>query len=177
MVVRSVLDGLRNRNSIPDLLACLRDLPKEIKPLYEHLIDRIEPIYLEWASKALQTVQLAHRLADNPFQLTHPERGREESILPLTTEIIYFAISHEIDVNSIENLSQDFLSRTCEDLEIQFIARCACLIEATPKRKRGKEQETSGVKWFHRSARDFIENEATGTNLLNHIPGPSLTQK
>jgi hypothetical protein len=52
IVVKSLLEGLRNRDDIAILRERARLLPKELEPLYEHLLERIGPFYIVWASKA-----------------------------------------------------------------------------------------------------------------------------
>jgi hypothetical protein len=52
LVIKSLLKGIRNRDGIPELHNRLGRLPRELEPLYNHLLERAEPDYFEWASKA-----------------------------------------------------------------------------------------------------------------------------
>jgi hypothetical protein len=45
LVARSLLHGIRNRDSMPDLQSRLRRIPRELEPLYNHLLNIIEPKY------------------------------------------------------------------------------------------------------------------------------------
>lgn len=56
-----------NRDDIAILLRRLRALPKELKPLYDYLLGRIDPIYMEWASKAFQIARTSRQLSSAPF--------------------------------------------------------------------------------------------------------------
>ncbi|EHL00526.1 hypothetical protein M7I_3614 [Glarea lozoyensis 74030] len=48
---------------MPDLQSRLRRVPRELEPLYDHLLDMIEPEYLPWASKAFQVLRRAQQLS------------------------------------------------------------------------------------------------------------------
>jgi hypothetical protein len=58
LVVRSLLNGIRNCDDILDQWERLRIMPRELKPLYSRLLELVEPIYLIWVSKALQSYRL-----------------------------------------------------------------------------------------------------------------------
>jgi hypothetical protein len=158
IVVRSLLNGIRNRDSVHELLIRLRELPKEIEPLYQHLLSRIEPIYLPWASRAVQLLRLYHRLSDN------------HHIEYLNVRRFYFAMSTNSKFSEIETLSSDLLAKRCEDIEVQLAARCAGLVEIS----RHSNREDASIKWFHRTARDFIEQNSFGLNLLGKPLDPEL---
>lgn len=67
LVVQSLLSGIRNMDEMSDLWERLRPMPREPEPLYHRLLDLIEPIYLPWALKPFQIVQLNQTLASRPF--------------------------------------------------------------------------------------------------------------
>ena len=52
LVVRSLLQGIRNRDDGADLSEQLHRLPRELKPLHRRLLDLIEPNE-RWASQAI----------------------------------------------------------------------------------------------------------------------------
>jgi hypothetical protein len=171
IVVQSLLGGIKNRDPMDILLERLRGLPSDIEPLYQHLLERIEPYYLAWTSKAFQIVRLAQRLTDeNPFKLALLVKGHEQGFASLTLEMFYFAIDDKVDIHTIETSSQGSLLKKCNDLEVQLTARCASLLETSLKKSRDKGRKQSNIKWFHRTARDFIERNPCGSKLLNHIP-------
>jgi hypothetical protein len=161
IVVRSLLAGIRNRDSLPELLGRLRGLPREIEPLYQHILDLIEPSYLQWASKAFQIVRLAHRLADNPFNLDSAV-AISDSVQPLTIGRFYFTMSQDVTVDTLLNLQPEKLDKMCEDIEIQLTARCGGLLETGSRKRRAN----ATITWLHRTARDFIEQNPYGSNVL-----------
>ena len=158
VVVRSLLNGIRNRDSIHELLIRLRELPKEIEDLYQHLLRHIEPVYLQWASKTVQLLRLYHRLS------------AKHVMTYLNVRRFYFAISTDGKLSDIDKISAKVLAEGCEDIEIQLAARCAGLVEIG----RHSDREEAPIKWFHRTARDFIEQSAFGLDLLSRSSSPEL---
>lgn len=68
LVVRSLLDGIRNRDELADLWTRLRLLPRELKPLYNRLLELIDPIvYLPRASQAIQILRCSQVLRNAPL--------------------------------------------------------------------------------------------------------------
>lgn len=57
LVVRSLLDGIRNRDEMFHLWKRFDLMPPELEFLYGHFLTLFEPIYLPWVSKAFQIVQ------------------------------------------------------------------------------------------------------------------------
>lgn len=47
IVVKSLINGIRNWDEPEDLRKRVRLLPKKLEPLYEHLISLIEPVHLQ----------------------------------------------------------------------------------------------------------------------------------
>lgn len=56
LVVRSLLNGIRNRDRISDIWTRLRHLPRELDPLYDRILELIEPNYLPWTLQAFLIV-------------------------------------------------------------------------------------------------------------------------
>ena len=59
LVVRSLLQGLTNSDSILDLQKRLRALPDDLENLYHGLFNSIEPFYFDHASRLFQIYQAA----------------------------------------------------------------------------------------------------------------------
>lgn len=150
LVVRSLLTGILNRDSIQELFLRLRSTPPEIEPLYEHLIRRIEPMYLQWTSKAFRIVQSMYQIKDVIVNETLTLRG------------FYFAICDDPDFENIHTVSLAWIHRKCEDTEVHIVTRCGGLLE----HGRAEDREESEVRWFHQTARHFIENSIYGQGIL-----------
>ncbi|KIN07657.1 hypothetical protein OIDMADRAFT_109094, partial [Oidiodendron maius Zn] len=61
LVVASLLNGLRNRDEICDLQRRLEVIPSELDNLYNHMLGRIEPVYIQ---KAIQIFQIFNSATD-----------------------------------------------------------------------------------------------------------------
>ncbi|KAK1753395.1 hypothetical protein QBC47DRAFT_268160, partial [Echria macrotheca] len=57
LVVQSLLQGLRNHDTISDLFARLQELPKELDDLFRHMWEQVDPRYKAQASRLLQLVK------------------------------------------------------------------------------------------------------------------------
>ena len=152
IVVRSLLMGLRNRDSVQDLQKRLLQFPRDLEPLYRHMLSLIEDVYAESSSQI--------------FQVTKAVRETEvlwEEIKPLTALRLYFAVHPEVEGRS-RPASLETLS---EEMEIQLTARCAGLLEITQSRREGTRVfGDDEVVYLHRTARDFIESPAVWQELL-----------
>ena len=164
LVVRSLLNGLRNRDTIPDLRKRLSFFPKELGPLYDHIFSLIEPIYSEWASKAFQIMRAAQ------IQRRCRESVEAETP-PLTLLALHFAINEEIEVEAIPAMNFDGLLLKCEDTKVQLTARCAGLLEVNQySLERDRQYTLLGfpsrpIHWLHRTARDYIEHPSKWNEL------------
>jgi hypothetical protein len=175
IVVRSMIRGFTNRDEIPDLQNWLRLFPRELTPLYQHLLTLIEPVYLEWASEAFQIVRAARVHRDH---LGH----KDHISLPLTVFDLYLAmkddtapqniessairdvetLSNDLSTTSLDvhyNIMEDFLSKR-KETQIKLTAQCAGLLKAWGS------GATENVQYLHRTARDFIEGTRVWSVLL-----------
>ncbi|PMD46947.1 hypothetical protein L207DRAFT_560602 [Hyaloscypha variabilis F] len=153
IVVRSLLIGLRNRDSVQDLQRRLLQFPRDLEPLYRHMLSLIEDVYAESSSQI--------------FQIAKAVRETEavwEEIQPLTALRLYFAVHPEVEGRS-RPASLETLS---EEMEIQLTARCAGLLEIIQSHSEGNRVFGDGeVVYLHRTARDFVESPAVWQELLS----------
>lgn len=128
LVVRSLLQGLKNHDDIAIPQSRLRLLPKELEPLYSHLPSLIEPCYMLWASKALQIVRLSLEYASHPSGISNRAgKGR----LPPSIAEFYIAIMEEDKLYMLQDMSLNELAMRCQETELHLTARCAGLTETT----------------------------------------------
>ena len=59
LVVASLINGLRNQDEMSDLQRRLEAIPSELDDLYNHMLSRIESLYLEQASRIFEIVNSA----------------------------------------------------------------------------------------------------------------------
>jgi len=62
LVIKSLLKGLRNQDTIADLQTRLESLPSDLNKMYYLMLDRIDHIYIEQASQIFQIYDCASRL-------------------------------------------------------------------------------------------------------------------
>jgi NACHT domain len=177
VVVKQLLRGLNNRDSISQLWERLRSFPRELFPLYEKILSQIEPIYLEWASKAFQTMRLTHELSYDPFHKisTTGSSSQRSDVgdtgpLPLTAAGLFLALEEDCDIHAIKSSRVDELERRCEDIPIHLTARCAGLLEVASSRNHGKPHQQCEIGYMHRTARDFLEKEKQWEHILSYSP-------
>jgi hypothetical protein len=87
-VVKDILRGIRNLDNFSHLYARLNTLPKDLEPLFAHLINQIEPIYLVWASKAFQIIRTVRKLGTDPKPRLFKTRPSRE--MPVTRKVSAF---------------------------------------------------------------------------------------
>jgi hypothetical protein len=183
VVIEQLLRGANNRDSISELWKRLRSFPRELYPLYNTLLTQIEPVYLEWASKAFQTMRRTSQLERDPFQkesnVTTPNRqpsGFEEpqdffesaSALPLTVLFLWAALCDDVQLEEIREMSKEDMEVRCDDTRIHLTARCAGLLEVSgAKSSPTKFSQGSTIVYMHRTARDFLEKESQWSRILS----------
>jgi hypothetical protein len=166
IVVRSLLGGIRNRDELSDLWARLRSMPRELEPLYSHLLGLIEPLYLPWVSKTLQILRNNHNLGHKPFgKSSSTKRGVDR----LTLRAFFLAIKEDLDATTLRQCTWKWLNSRCEDIRIRLTARCAGLLEVSNIRPSTGEISVGpepNIRYFHRTARDFLEMDTHWRKIL-----------
>ncbi|PVH80336.1 hypothetical protein DL98DRAFT_654744 [Cadophora sp. DSE1049] len=159
LVVRSLLNGIRNRDSIPDLLNRLRGLPRELEPLYDHLLERIEPGYYPWASKVFQIMKLSQRC-----QAVLQGRSTDGPE-PLSILSLYLAMDDSLELETVQKWTLLQMNGICEDTAFQLTARRAGLLET---RHSGDLTPESKVYYLHRTAQEYLAQRTVWDDLLSH---------
>jgi hypothetical protein len=181
VVVRLLLRGVNNRDSIGQLWTRLRSFPRDLYPLYNAILEQIEPIYLQWASKAFQIIKRTTELDKDPFrrtELKNPGNVTEgekidftiNGVLPLTVVQVFAALSDEHDPESISAMSTEELNSACEDTQIHLTARCAGLLELGNTQDSARFYQHSPIVYMHRTARDFLEREDQWAKVMSYAP-------
>jgi len=167
LVVRSLLNGIRNRDEMSHLWERLRLLPRELEPLYSRLLDLVEPLYLPWVSKAFQILRNNRDLGDLPFGETSAKFTGVEG---LTVAAFYLAMNQELDESTILRMGDYELKlklRTkCKDTIVHLTARCAGLLEVSNIKGTDLTGPESPIVFFHRTARDFLYTKVHWSKLL-----------
>jgi hypothetical protein len=162
LVVKSLLDGLRNRDGILDLQRRLRLIPRDLESLYDHMLALTGTIYIEKASKIFQIFRAAMDFREvlNSDNVVAPYYM---SVLALT-----LAINDDLDLDVIKATQTKGISARCEDMQIQLVACCAGLLELGEEMPASTNPFNRQIGYLHRSARDFIERPDIWTRILTH---------
>ncbi|KAK4182420.1 hypothetical protein QBC35DRAFT_518841 [Podospora australis] len=162
LVVRSIKEGVINRDSIKLLQHRLRDLPSDLSEFFRHILVSIPPIY--------------HRQTALYFQVTLQAR----SSLPV---LLYSFLDDCLESSeAIPQTCQGSTAMSEADIELRYDmmvrrlnARCKGLLECVKPSQDTMGPKTSGridvfetsVSFLHRTVRDFLAvDEFRGTSRL-----------
>jgi hypothetical protein len=118
LVVKSLLDGLRNRDSIFDLQRRLKMLPSDLNALYNHMLDRVTPIYMADASRIFQIYDFMSEQNCRPsiLELELAVSSRYSSAVAKITSLVDHVMGEEIN-------------HRCEQMSVHLKTRCEGLLE------------------------------------------------
>lgn len=153
-MVNSLLNGIRNRDDILVLQMRLRSLPRELEPLYKHLLNLIEPLYLEWASRAFQLLRTTHELN---------EIRSIDGLDTLSVNLLYLAINDSVSLEDTQDIRYGAMVTECEDTIVQLTARCAGMLEISHPGGDGR----SHIVYLHATTRNFLEKDENWSYLLS----------
>lgn len=170
LVVRSLLLGLSNGDSIAILQRRLMGLPKDLHDLYSHMLySRIDEFYMIKASEIFQMLRASREQSD----IT----GRtDEEPEPLTA--LTLSLADDEDVNlaitaRIEPLTAAHVMSRCQVMEMQLLNWSAGLLEIQGTSvddfgvSRARIATVKGkVQYMHRTVRDFIEQPNTWQAII-----------
>ncbi|KAF7884006.1 hypothetical protein EAF00_011318 [Botryotinia globosa] len=150
LVIKSLLDGLRKRDDISTLRFRLRETPKEIDDLYDHILSSIDRIHMVEASKIFQLYRGSLLLTPGDFRNFYG--AYKLSLKPFNQAILADETSSCFRQMSPDDHAEGFthVLRT----------RCGGLLELA---------ESSGdVNYIHRTAQQYIQKPRTWEILLTH---------
>lgn len=152
LVVQSLLEGLRNGDTIGELQLRLDELPSEIENLYQTMVNRIPPKYRENAAKMIRLVVLNQQGQDGGQFFT-----------PLTTLHISFSLESWDSVLNYpcQPISEQEIISRHTSIEARLRSRCLGLIEVRSGSEGFLESCEDNVGFIHKTAFEFLED---GTN-------------
>lgn len=173
LVVKSLLEGLRDGDTLEDLQARLVLLPRDLEALFKKILDDLDPAYFEEASQFLQIVRASH-ISRNKVILSAKDH------LPSRND------PRQHDIGYRSSLTLLTLSFAREDSERAFLkefgkplddgqklyraettrrrvaSRCKGLLEVSNFKRDGPHAK---VQYLHRTVRDFLY-EASAQKIL-----------
>lgn len=153
LVVRSLLQGLCDRNRMSDLKRRVQYLPEDLEALYAHILKRIDPFYHTQTSQLLQIVRLAQQRSPEQVTLLNlswadeeeEEMAEDAPILPLTDEEITFR---------------------CQTMDARLKSVCAGLLESNDVRF-SSIQPDSRVMFLHRTVADWLDKPSVWSGIVS----------
>lgn len=162
LVVKSLLEGLRDGDSFGDLQTRLLQLPPDLEALFKKIVADLEPDYFEQAShifQAARAAQLPWKVMQNTPMLGFNLFKRD--IPHLTLLSISFI---DEDVQQALNTKYTYASNTdeqifrAERMRRRLHSRCKGLLDVPSFDKHGPEAR---VEYLHRTVKDFLEENGT----------------
>lgn len=148
-MVNSLLEGLRDGDTVEELQARLQALPTDLEELFRKILHRLNPFYFKQSCE----VFLLHRAACLPITLLDLALAKEGCEKALRAPIRPFT-APELEYYS-ENMRR-FLS-----------SRCKGLLEAPDV---GVEKQDANAQYLHRTVRDFFQQ----ASVLDYIESGTI---
>lgn len=174
LVIKSLLEGLRDGDTIEDLEARLMLLPQDLEDLFKKILGDLDAVYFEEASQLFQTVRASHvpwrevNLEAKNHLPSHDglsQQDRDNSS-PLTILSLSFARE---DVNRAllegfgKPMNHDQRLYRAETMRRRLASRCKGLLEVPTFKRDGPEAK---VQYLHRTVKDFL-HEASAQDFLS----------
>lgn len=155
LVVKSLLQGLRDKNRITDLQKRLRHLPADLEALYDHMLEKTDPFYLEQASQLFQIVLTAQKESVNHqitlLQLSWAEDEDEALAANFT----------------LRQLTEDEIIVRCKLMDTRLKSVCSGLLESYDS-KYSNIAPDARVVCLHRTVSDFFKKPLVWQKITRH---------
>ncbi|KAH6664614.1 small s protein [Halenospora varia] len=158
LVVKSLLQGLRDQNRITDLQRRLRHLPADLEALYEHMLLKTDPFYLEQASQIFQIVLVAQKESTS-CQITLLQLSWAED------EDETLAINA-----SLRALTTEEITSRCKLMDSRLKSVCSGLLESYESRYANTAPDAR-VVFLHRTVSDFFKKPSIWDTIIKHTHG------
>ena len=145
LAVQSLLDGLRDGDTLHGLKARLLALPAELEELFMKILNRLDPEYFREASEL--------------FQIMHAAKTR--------LNLLELSLAHDGIEQAIAAPFTQFTTREkkfrADNMRRRINSRCKGLLEVPDLRKHGYRAR---VQYLHRTVKDFLEKGAIWKHIL-----------
>ncbi|RYP01860.1 hypothetical protein DL764_006045 [Monosporascus ibericus] len=150
LVVKSLLEGIRNGDRFEELVERTDQLPPELKPLFMHILRRVPSRYRK------QSFRLLHMaLASLPVESHH--RGHPILAIQLSFAEESWAYTK---VAKIGAMSRDEERQKCKQFEARIRSRCCGLLEFQEVKyqhhRRIRSIARPAVQFIHKTAVEFL---------------------
>ena len=164
LVVKSLLSGLGNHDSLRDLQERVKLLPSDLEALYSHMLSCIDPFYARKASEIFQIEHAARKYLQN-------HGPRTEKPVPLRLLGLFFAIddSNPVATNSTSHFGAQALVPKCKEVENRLKGQCAGLLETPTSSTELLPMRT--VQYLHRTVQEYLERPSVWEGIASRTVG------
>jgi len=157
LVVRSLLEGLQNYDTLSDLRRRLDELPRDLEKLFEHMLCKIPVEYSEQSSRIFQIVRRYHARI-----------GSLESAALSFAEMDQFVVMGA----SVTMLLEGERRQLEEEVAGKLRSRCAGLLELRPREQDVTQPRITGstahiVDYLHKSVADFLAKNDVWQGIMD----------
>jgi len=162
LVVKSLLQGLRDQNRITDLQRRLRHLPADLEALYDHMLQKTDPFYLEQASQIFQIVLVAQKESTS-HQIT----------------LLQLSWADEEDKSSaigalFQPLTEQEKAERCKLMDSRLKSVCSGLLESYDS-KYSYIAPDARVIFLHRTVSDFFKKQDIWDKITKQTQGTDFS--
>ena len=173
IVVKSLLESLRNRDTASDLRERLKVLPTDIEDLYDNMLKQVDSFYHPQASRLLQIVLKAGESL-SAIQLLFADENVDQALKAPVNRM------SEIETtNAVSRLKRWLSSRCAGLLEIEDSVKCVQMVYKQHRDMLGDEREpevtkVAKVNFMHRTVTDYLKRTNTWCELQRRVQGTNF---
>ncbi|KAH6876597.1 hypothetical protein B0T10DRAFT_497781 [Thelonectria olida] len=169
LVVKSLLEGLRDGDTMDDLSARLYLIPKDLEDLFQKILGDLDATYFEQASQIFQTVGAS---LVSWQEINSRSKGEETLELnkdgssPLTLLTLSFIgedVDRALSAKYGSPMDWDQQCYQAERMRRRLSSRCKGLVEAPTYADSGPN---TTVQYLHRTVKDFFQEDRMKRFLL-----------
>ncbi|KAF6812056.1 hypothetical protein CSOJ01_05337 [Colletotrichum sojae] len=173
LVVKSLLDGLRDGDTVANLQSRLLELPAGLGALFRKLLGDLEPSYFEQAARIFQTVRASHLPSKSidvgeykDIQLRHGGGDARSPLRLLSLSFINEDPLEALSDTTTGAMNAEEQAYRAEVMRRQLQSRCKGLLEAPDFNKSGSETK---VEYLHRTVKDFLEEDGSSELMTTNL--------
>ena len=162
LVVRLVIIGLQEYDTVPRLLQRIDDLPPDLESLYDHMLGSMNPQNRVEGSRMLQLVLRS--------MLTHGD-------FPMTVLQLSFAEEEDCGIaipTGISAISSQDEGWRSESIQGRMRSRCCGLIEVLDRRVPDGDSSQKPVGFLHRTVVEFLQLDTIWCQVVSKTEGTNF---
>ena len=163
LVVQSLLEGMRDGDSLADLKERLLSLPSDLEELFKKTLGCIDQRYLKQALRFFQLV----RTASEPLSLLTFSYAEEGIDVAMCTEIEALHLGKDLEERRADRLTEKMFR--AETTRRRINSRSKGLLEAPDFKHQGYR---ATIQYLHRTVKDFLAQDTTREFLQSWLSDP-----